>query len=112
MAMNGHPGLLKLLDDMKALHLKKSADYGSDGDPLANYRACREVGVEPWRGVVIRLLDKVQRLKTFALKGKLENEGVEDTFKDIAAHSLIALILFREIAYGGDDHDHPEEAGR
>jgi hypothetical protein len=40
--------------------------------------------------------DKVTRLKTYAVKGTLANEGVEDSLLDIAAYSLIALILFRE----------------
>lgn len=92
----GNQAYLKLLDDMRELHLKKAADYGTDKDPLANLRASAEFGVPPWRAAVIRFGDKVSRLKTFCQKGTLANEGVEDTLKDAAAYALLALTLFLE----------------
>ena len=35
-------------------------------------------------------------LETYAKTGKLANEGVEDSFLDIAVYSIIALLLWRE----------------
>lgn len=92
----GHPEYLKLLDEMRALHCKKAADYGTGADPFANVRASAELGIAPWLGAVLRGFDKVQRIKSFVLKGKLENESIEDSLKDLAAYCLIALVLFRE----------------
>ncbi len=94
--MAGHPEYLKLLDEMRALHVKKAADYGAGKDPLANCRASTELGVPAWIGTMIRAMDKVTRIKSFIANGKLENESVEDSLKDLAAYSLIALVLFRE----------------
>ncbi|HET6576478.1 MAG TPA: hypothetical protein VFG68_22955 [Fimbriiglobus sp.] len=93
---SGHPEYLQLLDDMKALHVKKAADYGRDDDPLANLRASAQVGIEPWRATWLRAKDKVTRIDTFCVKGTLANEGVEDSLKDLAAYCLLALVLFRE----------------
>lgn len=92
----GHPGYLKLLDEMRELHCKKAEDYGRDADPLANLRASAQVGIEPWRATWLRAKDKVTRIDTYCLKGTLANEGVEDSLKDLAAYCLLALVLFRE----------------
>ena len=88
---------LDLLDEMRRLHKSKSADYGSETDPLANIRQGAEfVGIEPWRGCMVRIADKVQRLKTFCRTGRLVHEGVRDTLLDLSAYSLLAIVLFDE----------------
>ena len=88
---------LDLLDEMRRLHKSKSQDYGSETDPLANIRQGAEfVGIEPWRGCMVRIADKVQRLKTFCRTGRLVHEGVRDTLLDLSAYSLLAIVLFDE----------------
>jgi hypothetical protein len=96
--MNGDPRFLAVLDEMRALHIRKSADYGSGTDPLANLRAGEEFGVPAWLGATIRMNDKMTRLKAFATNGSLQNEGVEDTFLDLACYAILCLVLFRENA--------------
>lgn len=86
-----------LLEEMADLHNSKSADYGSEEDPLANIRQGAEfVGIEPWRGCMVRIADKVQRLRTYCKSGRLVHEGVRDTLLDLAAYSLLAIILHEE----------------
>jgi hypothetical protein len=88
---------LELLEEVRQLHLSKSQDYGSESDPLANIRQGAEfVGIEPWRGCMVRVADKVQRLKTYCKTGRLVHEGVRDTLLDLAAYSLLAIVLFDE----------------
>lgn len=88
---------LELLEEVRKLHLSKSQDYGSDADPLANIRQGAEfVGIEPWRGCMVRIADKVQRLRTYCQTGRLVHEGVRDTLMDLAAYSLLAIVLFDE----------------
>lgn len=88
---------LELLEELRTLHLSKSQDYGSESDPLANIRQGAEfVGIEPWRGCMVRVADKVQRLKTYCRTGRLVHEGVRDTLLDLAAYSLLAIVLFDE----------------
>ena len=99
--MNGHPIYLKLLEEMAELHKRKMTDYGTDEDPFANIRASEDFGVPAWLGCLIRMHDKVHRLKTYAKKRTLANESVEDNLMDLAAYALIALTLFRE----GKDHN-------
>jgi hypothetical protein len=42
------------------------------------------------------MADKMQRLKAFCHNGRVEFDGIEDTLKDIAAYSVISLVLHRE----------------
>lgn len=86
----------ELLNEIGDLHDRKQADYGSDKDPFANVRASDEWGIPAWVGAFIRLNDKVNRLKSFALKGSLANESAEDSMRDIAVYALIGLCLYEE----------------
>lgn len=93
----------ELCDSLKAMHASKSQDYGcpSGTDPLANIRNGAEfVGIEHWKGAMVRLSDKVTRLATFNATGRLGHEGVEDTLLDLASYSLLALLLYQE-QHGG-----------
>lgn len=98
-----HPGSARfheVLRETGDLHDRKQADYGSDVDPFANVRASEEWGVPPWVGALVRLNDKVTRLKSLARKGTLANESAEDSMRDIAVYAIIALVLFEEARDG------------
>lgn len=87
---------MAVLEEMKAMHCKKGADYGTNRDIFANVRASEDFGVPAWQGSVIRANDKMARLKTFCVKGSLKNESVEDSLLDLANYAVIALCLYRE----------------
>lgn len=90
----------RILRDLGHLHDRKQADYGRDDDPFANVRASNEWGVPEWVGAMVRATDKVRRLQTYARRGSLANEGVEDAFMDLAVYAVIALVLWDEEANG------------
>ena len=93
----GSREFLAILDELKDLHLRKTLDYGIDEDALSNIRNSAEiVNVKPWAGCVLRMMDKMHRLKAFFRRGRCEFDGVEDTLKDIACYAAIALVLHRE----------------
>lgn len=94
----GHPDFYSLLCEMAELHSRKNHDYAGAGDPLRNFRKSLEQGIEPWRGVMIRLSDKWSRLESFCKQDKLavKDESVEDTLLDNAVYSLIAILLRKE----------------
>lgn len=93
----GSREFLNVLDELKSLHLKKTLDYGIDEDALSNIRQSADVvNMEPWAGCILRISDKMHRLKAFFRRGKCEFDGVEDTLKDIACYAVIALVLHRE----------------
>jgi hypothetical protein len=96
-----HPGSKKfynLLIEAGLLHSQKQKDYGRPEDPFANVRASEDFGVPGWVGCMIRANDKIRRLQTYAKTGQLANEGVKDSFIDLAVYSLIGAVLFEEEA--------------
>jgi len=86
----------KLLAELGILHDSKGADYDGNGPEYGNHKALAEWGVASWKSPLFRVNEKMKRLQTFAKTGKINYDGVEDSLKDIAVLSLIALILFRE----------------
>lgn len=84
--------------ELGALHDRKQQDYGRPDDPFANVRATEDWSIPAWVGAMIRLNDKVVRLKSYRANGSLANEGVEDSMRDIAVYAIIALVLFEQDA--------------
>jgi len=86
------------LDELKMLHDAKNHDYATAENPYKNLEGVSRTGIEPWRGIVIRLMDKFERVEQYCTNGELaiKSEGMEDTFKDIAVYSTLAMILFRK----------------
>ena len=93
----GHPMFYQILDELKELHSNKNRDYAGD-DPLSNLRMCEKGGLPGWKGVIVRLTDKISRLLTFMKKEQFQvkDESVEDTLRDAAIYSVLGLILYRE----------------
>ena len=91
------------LDELKMLHDAKNHDYATAENPYKNLEGVTRIGIKPWRGIVIRLMDKFERVEQFCRSGELaiKSEGLEDTFKDIAIYSTRAMILYRK----GEDND-------
>lgn len=94
--MPGDPRFFAILDEIRDIHIKKSFDYGTGDDFLANVRASEGWGIPAWVGTMIRANDKIIRLQSLLSKGKLENESARDSLIDLASYAIIALILMEE----------------
>ena len=97
--------LLELHNEMcrraKAIMVAKNHDYAGEGgaDPFANFRAVEQVGIcSTEKGVLVRMMDKMKRLITFADCGRLvvENEGVEDACLDLMNYAIILEGIIEE----------------
>lgn len=96
---NAHPSsraFYTILAEAARLHDKKQRDYGTDEDPFANVRASEGFGIPAWLGCAIRMNDKVRRIQSFATKGELANESIEDALIDLLVYAGIGLVLYRE----------------
>lgn len=84
-----------------AIMKAKNHDY-TDGsnDPFANFRMSEFVDVKPEIGILMRILDKIARLKTFANKGILEvkDEDVDNSICDIINYLVLLKGMFDENA--------------
>jgi hypothetical protein len=93
------------LNAIKDVIQRKNADYtGGADDPFANFRVTEALGLADARtGVLVRMVDKIQRVKSFIAKGKLEvkDESVQDAARDIIGYSLILLGLLEPVTDGG-----------
>jgi hypothetical protein len=85
-----------VLAEAAKLHDKKQRDYGTDEDPFANVRASEDFGIPAWLGCMIRSNDKIRRMQSFAKKGELANESIEDALIDLLVYAGIGLVLYRE----------------
>lgn len=77
----------KITSDMLETYKKKNSDYGSSFDDLYD-----EFGMT---SVVIRLSDKINRLKSLVKKSEqaeVKDESIEDTLKDLANYAILTLI--------------------
>jgi hypothetical protein len=93
----GSAEFLAVLDELKQLHLRKTLDYGVDEDALSNIRLSADiVNMPAWAGCVLRMMDKMHRLKAYFRRGKVEFDGLSDTLRDIACYAVIAEVLRRE----------------
>jgi len=97
----GHPEFYKILDELKELHSRKNQDYANE-DPLSNLKMCERGGLPSWKGVIVRLTDKLSRLLSFMQRESyaVKDESVEDTLKDTAVYAILGLILYRESKIG------------
>ena len=91
----GSSRFYELIEEITDLHDRKNSNYSRDDDPLSNFKEAQELGVEPWRGALIRMSDKWSRLKELS-KGKPDEvgESMEDTLKDLAVYSLLTIVLY------------------
>lgn len=93
-----HDGLCRKAHEiMKA----KNNDYaGSKGDnPFANFQRCEGMGIcSAEQGFLVRIVDKVSRLSTFANDGKLavHNESYEDAILDIINYCVLMSAYVKD----------------
>ena len=76
----------KILEEMNALLRRKNEMYG-DGN----------IDVVGQEGIIIRLKEKIERLKhLLEKKSNPEEEPVEDTWKDVIGYGIIGLMVNRK----------------
>lgn len=85
-----------LLEEIEALHDRKSQDYANSEDPYINFKlSADQVGISPGQSVEVLIATKQARLRELLGKGKNpQNESIRDTFIDRIVYSIIAIILF------------------
>jgi len=99
-----HENLFKKAIDIMG---PKRNDYSGTEVPFANFHKSAVVGVEAWRGAMVRLMDKFSRLIRLAEQGgtgQVKDESLLDTAADALNYVAISLALIIESL--------PEEAAK
>lgn len=84
----------KIVKEMYEIYKAKNADYGdSVHDTFLKYGLL---------SFLVRMEDKISRLRSLTLKGKKEqrvkNESILDTLQDLANYAILAIIELEEQA--------------
>lgn len=84
----------KIVNEMYDIYKAKNADYGdSVHDTFLKYGLL---------SFLVRMEDKISRLRSLTLKGKKEqrvkNESILDTLQDLANYAILAIIELEEEA--------------
>lgn len=97
--------LLQLHERMSAktrtIMKAKNSDYcGGEGtvDALANFKSATSLGLHPVTGLLLRMQDKLMRIKSFVNDGQLrvEGESVDDACDDLMNYAVLAKALLQE----------------
>ena len=93
-----NPEFTDVLDELIILHNLKNKDYATSENPYKNLQGVERIGLDAWKGVVIRMMDKFSRIEEFCVKEDLavKDETIEDTLKDLSIYAVLALILYRK----------------
>lgn len=107
----GHPEFFELLGLMALTHARKNTDYSGTEEPLKNLKACEDVGLPAWKGVVVRMIDKWARIKQLTKKAEyyVKDERMDDTLLDNAVYSLLCIVLRRERVHSAVKPQAPED---
>jgi hypothetical protein len=90
-----------ILEQMKEIHDRKNKDYAGE-DYLSNLKMCEGMGIPAWKGVVIRMTDKMARLMNLAKSEDVAaSESVIDTFLDMGIYSGMGLIAYEDFQNDG-----------
>lgn len=96
-ARRGHPKFYKLLEEMADLHSRKNANYTVGQDHFSNIRESERFGIPAWKGTLVRMGDKWNRLMSLGNgTPDMVGESMKDTLIDMAIYSLICIILLEE----------------
>jgi hypothetical protein len=79
----------------------KNSDYcGGENtvDALANFKTAKSLGLHPVTGLLLRMQDKLMRIKSFVNDGELKvaGESVDDACEDLVNYSILAKALLSE----------------
>ena len=89
-----------IMDKANAIVLAKRHDYSGANDPFGNFRKSALFGIEPWRGVLVRLTDKLSRIESIVSAGgvvEVRDESLWDTLADAVNYICILGGLVAEI---------------
>ena len=87
---------VSILYKMKAVYEAKDSDYSENDLPMGNLIESKELGIQPWKGVLLRIGDKKRRIGSFLNKEsfKVKDEAVDDTLIDMANYSFLGCCLW------------------
>lgn len=84
---------------------KKNNDYSGGAtskDALTNFKMSTSLGLHPVMGLLLRIQDKMMRIKTFVSDGalKVSDETIDDAFEDMINYAILGKALLMDERIG------------
>lgn len=86
-------------EDAQSIMRAKNADYtGGSKDIFANFSSVEILGIPAELGILIRTLDKIQRLRSFIVNGQLQvkDEPVDDAIRDVVNYMVLLKGMIKD----------------
>ena len=64
---------------------------------MSNFHRAAALGVEPWRGVLVRMADKWSRIEQLAGGKVPKNESLRDSLVDLSIYAMLSVLLLDEV---------------
>jgi hypothetical protein len=93
---HGDPRFYQLLEEIAELHSRKNHDYSKTDEPLSNFHRSTNFGIEPWKGILVRMSDKWSRIEELSKGKEPKNESLRDSLIDNAVYSLLCVLLLED----------------
>jgi hypothetical protein len=95
----------EVLEEMRDLHDRKNKDYAGE-DYLSNLKMCEAMDIPAWKGVVIRMTDKMARLMNLTRSNDpVVKESVKNAFLDMGVYSGMGLVAYENSLGEGANED-------
>jgi hypothetical protein len=87
-----------LCDKGREIMRRKNQDYTAGGGCFDNFRHAEVFGVPGETGLLIRVMDKLMRMKSFITNGTLavKSESVEDAVVDVINYMVLLAGMIQE----------------
>ena len=80
-------------EQFKLFVMKNEAYGGSFTDPLGNFKSVQDLGITPVEGVLVRMSDKINRIKSLQMGRNGNDEAMKDTLRDLYNYTVILQVL-------------------
>ena len=96
----GDPRFKGILKELWEQHLSKSADYGTDEDPLDNIHSAADIGIEPWVYAFQCAREASRRVRNH-LKGRkqLSGDKLSNALLDEASWAILSELERRQSSH-------------
>lgn len=82
---------------MEEVHEIKNRQYAGGNGYLSNLRMCEAMGIPAWKGVIVRMTDKMAKLMNLSnSEGSELQKEVTDAFIDMGVYSGMGLIAYQD----------------
>ena len=87
----------QVLKVMEEVHETKNQQYAGGNGYLSNLKMCEAMGIPAWKGVIVRMTDKMARLMNLSnSEGSELQAEVTNAFIDMAVFSGMGLIAYED----------------